>query len=82
MSTTARKSHLNMTSPRYKAVQKIFVLKMGYIFFVIQVTAPTALFVGDSDGLAAVDDNDLLAEQLPNLLDYQVQETVPLVDGP
>ncbi len=48
----------------------------------IQVTAPTALFVGDSDGLAAVDDNDLLAEQLPNLLDYQVQETVPLVDGP
>ncbi len=37
-----------------------------------QVTAPTALFVGDSDGLASVPDNDLLASILPNLIDYQV----------
>lgn len=37
-----------------------------------QVTAPTLLFVGDNDGLATVADNELLAENLPNLIAMEV----------
>ncbi len=37
-----------------------------------KVTAPTVLFAGDSDSAAPVEDVDLLADVLPNLLDYQI----------
>ncbi len=37
-----------------------------------RVEAATVLFAGDSDGLAAVTDVDLLADVLPNLLDYRI----------
>lgn len=33
------------------------------------ITTPTALFVGDSDDLATVADNEVLASRLPNLLE-------------
>ncbi len=36
------------------------------------MTALTALFVGDSDSLATVADNDILASVLPNLHSYEI----------
>ncbi len=45
---------------------------MSLLLGLIKVTALTALFVGDNDGLATVADNDILASVLPNLHSYEV----------
>ncbi len=63
-------------APAYDLTQACTVLFMQTsknetkCFF--QVTALTALFVGDMDGLATVADNDILASILPNLHSYEV----------